>query len=320
MQAASHREMCVYWTTPIKQSFDMLPILDPRWSLFAKVAELGSLTQAANTLNCPQSAISRQIAQLETQCGGKLFRRTGRGVVLTEFGEIIYSRIRPLIAEADRLADDILTTNSIPIGEVHVGLLPTSVPMFASRLFRSAQEQFPRVRLHLAEGSSAQLEEWLGIGRLDLALLLREGPVTDPGEPCLRTTALDLIGLPDDPVIAQGRIAFDALEGLPLILPAEPHVLRRRLDSLARERGIRLTAAIEADTIQLQREIAATGAGYAIVASVSETGANDPRLGAARIIQPKLIRNIVLGTTQHRPHTLATRSVTRLIMSLFSDR
>jgi len=298
----------------------MLPILDLRWGLFAKVAELGSLTQVANTLNSPQSAISRQIAQLETQCGGKLFRRTGRGVVLTEFGEIIYSRIRPLIAEADRLADDILTTSSIPIGEVHVGLLPSTVPMFASKLFRSAQEQFPRIRLHLVEGSSAQLEEWLSTGRLDLALLLREGPVTDPGEPCLRTIALDLIGLPDDPVIAQGRIAFAALEGLPLILPAEPHVLRRRLDLLAQEHGIHLRVAIEADTIQLQREIAATGSGYAIVASILELGAGHARLGAARIIEPELIRNIVLGTTQHRPHTLATRSMTRLIISVFSDR
>lgn len=298
----------------------MLPILDPRWGLFAKVAELGSLTRVANALNSPQSAISRQIAQLETQCSGKLFRRTGRGVVLTEFGEVIHARILPLIAEADRLADDILTTNSIPMGEVRVGLLPSSVSMFAGTLYRRAREQFPRVHLHLAEGSSAQMEEWLGTGRLDLALLLREGPVADPGEPCLRTVALDLIGLADDPVIASGPIAFAALEGLPLILPAEPHVLRRRLDVLAREHGIQLAVAIEADTIQLQRELAAAGAGYAIVASVMEQGGGQAGIGAARIVQPELVRNIVLGTTQHRPHTLATRAITRLIISLFAER
>lgn len=298
----------------------MLPILDPRWGLFAKVAELGSLTQAANTLNSPQSAISRQIAQLETQCGGKLFRRTGRGVVLTEFGEVIYARIRPLLAEAGRLSDEILSSNNIPIGEVHVGLLPTCVPMFAGKLFRAVQEQFPRVRLHLVEGASAQLEEWLSTGRLDLALLLREGPVSDVSEPCLRSVCLDLIGLPDDPVIASGQIAFAALDGLPLVLPAEPHVLRKRLDLLAREHGIHLDVVIEADTIQLQREIAAAGAGYAIVASTLGLGVDHTRVGAARIVQPELVRHIVLGTTQHRPHTLATRSLTRLIIALFDQR
>ena len=107
---------------------------------------------------------------------------------------------------------------------------------------------------------------------------------------------------------------------LPLILPAEPHVLRKRLDVLARERGMRLTVAMEADTIQLQKELAAAGAGYAIVAPIAETGTGRDRLGAARIIQPELVRNIVLGTTRHRPHTLATRSMTQLIMSLFADR
>ncbi|MES2114137.1 MAG: LysR family transcriptional regulator [Pseudomonadota bacterium] len=296
----------------------MLPILDPRWHLFAAVAQLGSLTRAADALNSPQSVISRQIAQLETQCGGKLFRRTGRGVVLTEFGQIVHARIVPMIAEADQLADEILTTNGIPIGEVHVGLLPSSVPQFAGRLFRAAREQLPRVRLHLAEGASAQLEEWLDAGRLDLALLLREGQEAGPGVTCLRSMALDLIGPAGDPALAGDHIAFAALACLPLIVPAEPHVLRKRLDALARERGLRLTVAMEADTIELQKELAIAGAGYAIVASVAGTVAGNARLAAARIVQPELMRSIVLGTTRHRPHTLATRAVSRLIASLFA--
>lgn len=294
-------------------------ILDARWALFAKVAELGSLTQVANSVNAPQSVISRQVGQLEKQCGAKLFRRTGRGVVLTEFGELVYQRIRPLMLEADRLADDILATNNIPIGEVHVGLLPSTVPSFAGRLFKTVQEQFPRVRLHLVEGSSAQLEEWLDSGRLDMALLLREGMIDSRDEPCLFTTALDLIGARDAPLLASGRIAFDSLQNVPLILPAEPHVLRRRLDILARERGVRLQVSVEADTIQLQREIAAAGIGYAIVAAVAGADEQDVRLGKARIVEPELVRSIVLGTTRHRPYTLATRSLHQLIRDLLSQ-
>nr|WP_229256837.1 LysR family transcriptional regulator [Duganella lactea] len=117
----------------------MLPILDPRWHLFATVAQLGSLTRAADALNLPQSVISRQIGQLETQCGARLFRRTGRGVVLTDFGQTVQQRILPMIVAADQLADAILTTNGIPIGEVHVGLLPSSIPSFAGQLFRAAR-------------------------------------------------------------------------------------------------------------------------------------------------------------------------------------
>ncbi|MGK5078761.1 LysR family transcriptional regulator [Janthinobacterium sp. HLX7-2] len=295
-----------------------LPILDLRWGVFAKVAELGSLTNAAHAINSPVSAISRQLAQLEGYCGGKLFRRTGRGVVLTEFGAVIYQRIRPLIIKTDQLVDDIVATHSVAIGEVHVGLLPSAVPAFASKIFAMVQRQFPRIRLHLVEGSGTQLEEWLSTGRLDLALLLRERALEDLDEPRLLSIALSLIGPTDDPVIAQGQIAFAALEGLPLILPAQPHVLRRRLDLLARERGMRFSVALEADTIQLQRETSATGLGYAIVASLADPSAGLSRLGAARIVQPELTRHIVLGTTQHRPHTLATRCVAGVIRTVFA--
>src|SRR3954470_7593332 len=154
-----------------------LSILDQRWILFVKVAELGSLTQAAHALNVQPSAISRQIARLEDNCGGRLFRRTGHGMVLSEFGVFIYQRMRPLTTQVDQLVDDIDAASSVAIGDVHVGVLPSTMPMFASKLCLIARRRFPCVRLHLVEGGGAQLEEWLSAGRLDLALLLRERPL-----------------------------------------------------------------------------------------------------------------------------------------------
>lgn len=78
----------------------MLSILDPKWHVFIKVSQLGSLTRAAHVLDVPQSMVSRHIAFLERECGARLFRRTGRGVVLTEFGEQILPRLNELIQEA----------------------------------------------------------------------------------------------------------------------------------------------------------------------------------------------------------------------------
>ena len=84
----------------------MQTIIDARWPLFVKVADIGSVSGAAVALDIPQSVVSRQIAQLESEAGSRLFRRTGRGVVLTEYGEQVYPRIVALIAQADQLADD----------------------------------------------------------------------------------------------------------------------------------------------------------------------------------------------------------------------
>ena len=147
-------------------------ILDPNWVLFVKVAEVGSVSGAALALDLQQSVVSRHIAKLEQQSGTRLFRRTGRGVVLTEFGKQIHPRVIALIREAEQLADDMRTSSGEPVGDVRVGFLPSTVPMLAGQLFTDVRKSWPRIRLHFTEGSSAQLEEWLLQGRLDLALLL----------------------------------------------------------------------------------------------------------------------------------------------------
>src|SRR5438309_1731270 len=84
-------------------------LLDPKWHLFVRVADLGSVSGAAVALDVPQSMVSRRIAQLERESGSRLFRRTGRGVVLTEFGEQVYPRIVALMRDAEQLADDMRT-------------------------------------------------------------------------------------------------------------------------------------------------------------------------------------------------------------------
>jgi len=295
----------------------MVAIVDAKWSVFVKVAELGSLTHAATALNVPQSAISRQIGTLERECGTRLFRRTGRGVVLSDFGQQIFPGIKALMAQADQLCDEIQTSSGEPLGEVRVGVLPSAVHDFAGVLYRSAASRFPKVRLHLTEGSSVQLEDWLNQGRLDLSLLLREDDIERPGEPTLRKISLSLISPQADPLTRHGRVRFEQLTGLPLVVPAEPHLLRARLNALAVQRQIKLNIAVEADSIELQKELVAAGAGYGIIAlSRAAQNSNEP-LSAAVITDPELARRVVLSTTLLRPHTLAVRAVSGLIEEVF---
>lgn len=294
----------------------MTSIIDPKWTLFTHVAELGSLTHAAAVLDVPQSVLSRNMGVLERECGARLFRRTGRGVVLTDFGQQVYPRVKQLIAQADQLADDIRTSGKEPLGTVRVGLLPSSVPLLSGPLCGAVRERFAKVTLHLTEGSSVQLEDWLNQGRLDLSMLLREGPGGGPQEVTLETLSLSLIGPVGDPVTRDGKVEFASLAGLPLVLPGEPHLLRARLDALAREKSLKLTVAVEADSINLQLAIVAAGGGYAIVATPVVLQPPASRVSSALIVNPELSRRVVLGTTLLRPHTQAMTAVSRLIQEL----
>ena len=101
-----------------------------RWDLaslelFAAVAELGSLTKVATARSSTQPVISRQIAALERECGGRLFARTGRGMALTELGQRLLPRIKTMLSEATQLTEEVGAASGTAMGEVRVGALPS---------------------------------------------------------------------------------------------------------------------------------------------------------------------------------------------------
>ncbi len=290
-------------------------MLDARWRIFLQIAQAGSLTRAAAESGSAQSLLSRQLAALEAECGARLFKRTGRGVVLSEFGERVLPRVQALFDEARRLSDEVQNARGVPMGDVRVGLLPAAVPWLAERLYRAVCEQYPQVRLHMNEGTSTQLSELVAAGRLDMALLLREGP-DQPGDITLQRIALHLIGRAGDPLLDRATLPFSRLDDLPLVLPAPPHALRAHLSEVAAERGIRLNVAVEANSIALQREIAAAGNCYGIVAGAAVEGETRRRLGTTRLVAPVLWRRVVLTSTALQPDTLATREVRALVERL----
>ncbi|MDA0570325.1 LysR family transcriptional regulator [Burkholderia gladioli] len=293
---------------------DAPTIIDPRWLVFLQVSASGSLSKAAAALDMPQSMVSRNIAQLEQQCAERLFRRTGRGVVLTEFGEQMLPRVTRLAAEADALADDIRSARGLPAGEVMLGLLPSAVDHFAGPLFAAVRAELPAVRLHLTEAASAQLEEHLREGRLDMAIVLKEDAAGIGDCDVLARVPLHLVGRRGNSVVESGDVPLAALSGLPLVVPGRPHLLRARLDRLAAQHALALQAAAEVDSVRLQYEIVAAGGGYAIASVLP--GKLDARLASSRIVEPVLERFVVLAESPRRPHTRATRAVRRLLCGL----
>jgi DNA-binding transcriptional LysR family regulator len=91
---------------------------------FARVAETGSFSEAARRLGSSKSAVSRQIAALETALGARLLYRTTRALTLTETGQRYYesvSRILGEIEEADRAVGQLQSTPR--------GILPVAAPV-----------------------------------------------------------------------------------------------------------------------------------------------------------------------------------------------
>ena len=282
--------------------------------IFALVAGLGSLSKAAKAAGIAQSLVSRQIAQLEAEWGDRLFQRTGRGVVLTDFGRHVQPEVQLLLDQAGRLQSAVKDAAGVPTGTVYIGLLPSMSRILIAPLFEDMRTRAPAVRLRFIEGFSGQLDEQLQSGRLDMAVINRYGPSPDRGEDVLGYVDTYLVSKPGQRSAVGESIRFAELAGLPLAVPGAPNGLRSVLDQHARQQAVQLNVALEIDTLSAMKDVALTGAACTILPlmAVREEVAQGS-LVAQRITEPAIRRVIALSVTHQRMLSRAGRlTVSRL--------
>lgn len=288
--------------------------------VFVQVSELGSLTKAAVLLDTVQPAVSRTIGSLERDCGGRLFHRTGRGLVLTEFGEKVLPQVKALLLQSDLLADEMKSGGGHATGEVRLGVLPSLSDPAIYELYHKAKHLFPGVRLHILEGSTGQIDEWLSNGRIDIATRFRYSDAVSPNEHVLGSVGTYLVSAPGDRVTANPSVEFRELAGLSLVLPGFPNPLRVALDQFAKHSRVALTVVLEADSLSIQKKMAAIGEAYAVLAT--HAVANEVAAGTlqvSRLVNPSLERKIELATTTQKPLSLACREIAGLVRRIYED-
>ncbi len=283
--------------------------------LFLEVAELGSLTKVAARRQTVQSHISRQISDLESECGGVLFRRTGRGVVLTEFGQYVEKRVRQWIQQSDELFGDIQQSAKIPMGEVKIGILPSAAHPLMTQVFKKLHHAYPKIQLNIREGQGSELDALLDTGSVDMAILFRYEKPHSHDEVLLSTASTYLVSSPGLSLTYGETVDFKRLEGLPLVLPRKGSHWRSILDETARSKGFQLQAEVEADSLKVQKEIIANNPHmYALLGpfSVNEE-LRQGRLQSAKVIAPDLKRYVTLAMPKQGHITQASKTVAEMI-------
>jgi len=98
-------------------------------TVFASVAKHLSFRQAAIERGTSSSAVSHSIRSLETRVGVRLFHRTTRSVSMTEAGQVLYSKLRPALADMQDALDGLNSYRASPFGTVRINV-PSSLATF----------------------------------------------------------------------------------------------------------------------------------------------------------------------------------------------
>ena len=134
---------------------------------FVKIADLGSLTRAAEQLFTSQPAISAQIKALEDELGLTLFERTSRGMQLTAKGRLLYDQAVATLEAAAGLKAHAMQLRKEVVGELRVGVHTDFDFMRIGELHRLLAADYPRISPHFVQSMSAQILPDLRRGALD---------------------------------------------------------------------------------------------------------------------------------------------------------
>lgn len=248
---------------------------------FLKIAETRSISRAAESLGIAQPSLSQQLLRLEDEVGFSLFRRTPKGVDLTEAGRVFQEHARQIMTATEQAIEDVRDLTTDVSGEV-VLAVPYSISRVAGvALVEAFLVHAPQVSFRLVEAFTGQIRGWLDLGKVDLGILHDMGPVRHLSARRLASEELFLIGpagefgtLADPSPVEPAKLA-----DMPMILPGPQHGLRQVIAREADRLGGAVTIVLELDAMRHLGELIARGHGY----SVAPLGVVADDLAAERV-------------------------------------
>ncbi len=239
---------------------------------FHNVASHGCITSAASRGNLAQSALSSQIAALEADLGVQLLVRHSRGVTLTRSGEVLLDHVRHISSCLEQARRDVRDAANI-VEEVTIGIPDSMASVLTLPLLKALEEGLPRAQVHVFEGLTGDLKDWLRLGKIETAILYGSDLVE----------GLCLQPLAEDELVLFGRsegtetdtaIPFASLGDYPLYTTDGEQPVRPLLDRLARERGVSLHFGAQINSIHQLKALAREGRGCTVLPWVAL--ANEP--------------------------------------------
>ncbi|MCL4461843.1 MAG: LysR substrate-binding domain-containing protein [Nitrospirae bacterium] len=279
--------------------------------IFLKVAELGSFTQAGETLFLTQPAISLQVKTLEQHLGVPLFERKGRQVLLTEAGVRLLPHARRIMDEIADARARVAELSSGTLGNLRIGSSTTIGTAVLPSILYDFSRKNPQIRTSLSILNTHRIVFDLKTSEIDIGFI--EGDLTRTESQGVRRTFLAqdrlvLVDSRNNPFIVGEETSLEEIRRLPLILREPGSGTRQVLEDALLDRELPLdlfTVSLTVGHTGVIKKMVAKGAGIAFmsVLAVEKTDRDQLRIVRVRDFSP--IRDLWIVTPGRRMSSAA---------------
>jgi LysR family transcriptional activator of glutamate synthase operon len=267
---------------------------------FIEVAKKEHVTHAADSLHVAQSAVSRQIANLETELGTKLLMREGRNIKLTPVGKIFLEHVEIGLAEIENATNKIKEFLNPEAGVIRIGFLNSLAANTLPIVISSFREKYPNISFQVQQGSMKYLLRSVARGGIDLAFVapVPRNEETITGRIFFTEKMVAL--LPEDHVLAETpSIRLDELRDDPFVLFRTG--LRQNIVLQAcQQAGFHPQIAFEGEDIDTIKGLVAAGLGVGLLPETTLSDSVPRETVKVAIHEPNVTRTVGVVTPKSR--------------------
>ena len=256
---------------------------------FVEVARHGGFTPAAQYLHISQSAVSKQVAQLEQSLGTFLFDRLGSYVRLTAAGNVVLQRAEDMLRLHNELLSELDDLSHLTRGELKLGLpLLGSDALFAN-LFAEYRRRYPNIQVQLLEGGSLNIEQAVLSGELELGGSLTPKNSAFAYQPFC-DEPLDALLPAAHPLAESASVRLEQLAETPFLLYQRSFVLNDRVLLACQQMGFTPKEGGRSGQADFLVALVAAGQGVVLLPSVVARGLIRPGVVRLKLIAPDYLR------------------------------
>jgi DNA-binding transcriptional LysR family regulator len=290
-----------------------------RLRVLRALADHGTVTAAAEVLHLTPSAVSQQLAALESEVGQELLERRGRRVAITSAGRLLLTHADAILAEVDRAEDAMRLHANGTTGEIRIAAFATAISLLVAPALARLRQTTPGLRLAVRDAEGHQAVAQLLDGEIDLAIAVEHRGSPRPDDE--RLARIPLYAEPfvavipsSHPAASNASVDLTALSTDDWVMTSVGNPIRDVVLLACEQAGFQPRIAHTSDDFRSVAALVAAGAGVSLVPRLALPSHNPPAAVVRPLTAPTPVRRVYAATRQGRTdHPLIAATTSALL-------
>lgn len=286
---------------------------------FVALAELGSFSKAAESLNLTQPSLTRKIKNMENDLNTPLFERTTRRTALTPAGKLLLPEARALISRLDTAMFNVCNLTASQKGTVTISCIPTAVFYFLPRTIVKFNELYPNIKVRIFEQGIKNCMDSVRKGEVDFGINMKHITDSDVDFIPLVNEPFVLACRQDHPLASRKLIEWRELVNHTLIGVRKSSGNRQLIESSLADKPWKLEWFYEVRHLSTSLGLVEAGLGISALPSLAVPDSMNSVVTSVPLVDPVIRRTLGMIRLKNRTLSTAAERFAALLLPMWTD-